>query len=169
MSAGDVPPSELPRDDAENLRRSRWPLLAFLAPLALALISVVALRSRPVVPTQPVDGRAEYARCQACHGVDGSGIAGYAPALEKSPVISGPAEALIQRILVGSFLGNEVRPSAWSAVMPSFAAQFDDAEVAAVAQWLVTTWGDNPTTPTKKITTEAVAQQRARLVTGARP
>jgi len=169
MPAGDVPPPESPTDDAESLRRSSWPLLAFLAPLALALMSIVVLRSRPDAPTQPVDGRAVYARCQACHSVDGVGIPGYAPALVNSPVISGPAEALIERILVGSFIGNDVRPGSWSAVMPGFAAQLDDAEVAAVAQWLVTTWGSNPAPADTRITTKDVAQQRARLVTGVGP
>jgi|GEM_PF-6996644 len=160
--AGSSPDSAV--DDAKNRRRSGWPLVAFLAPLALAVMSVLVLRSHADAPAQPVDGRAIYARCQGCHGVDGRGIAGYAPTLAQSPMLGGDKDVLIQRIL----LGNAGRSGQWSSVMPGFAAQLDNDEIAAVAQWLVTTWGGTGQSA-DPISPDDVAQHRALLVTGTRP
>lgn len=111
-----------------------------------------------LVPTgdlASVDGRAIYVRCQACHGVDGKGLPGYAPSLIGNAVALGEAPALARRLLTGS----TPRPGQWTSIMPPFAGQLNDAEIAAVATWIRAQWGNRapPVSPS------IVAQQRARL------
>ena len=66
------------------------------------------------------------ATCAACHGAEGKGIPGVFPALERSPVATGPVEEHIKTVLHGRATGK------FSAQMPAFAAQLSDADVAAI-------------------------------------
>jgi cytochrome c oxidase subunit 2 len=66
------------------------------------------------------------ATCAACHGPEGKGIPGVFPALEGSKVATGPVEEHIKTVLHGRATGK------FSAQMPAFAAQLNDADVAAI-------------------------------------
>lgn len=108
---------------------------------------------RAVLERNP--GIAVYARGQACHGVTGAGLPGYAPNLIGNAVTLGDPGALARHLLIGG----PSRSGQWSSVMPPFARQLDDAELAAVATWIRSQWG-NRATP---VSPDMVAQQRARL------
>lgn len=72
-------------------------------------------------------GKKGYAAtCAACHGPEGKGIPGVFPALEGSKVATGPVDEHIKTVLHGRATGK------FSAQMPPFAAQLNDADVAAI-------------------------------------
>jgi len=71
-------------------------------------------------------GKAYASTCAACHGAEGKGIPGMFPALEGSKVATGPVEDHIKTVLHGRATGK------FSAQMPAFAAQLNDADMAAI-------------------------------------
>ncbi len=72
-------------------------------------------------------GKKAYATtCAACHGPEGKGIPGVFPALEGSKIATGPVEEHIKTVLHGRASGK------FSAQMPSFAAQLNDTDAAAI-------------------------------------
>jgi len=75
-------------------------------------------------------GQAVYeANCQACHQASGAGLPPNFPTLIGSKVANGPAEAHIAQLLKGKNM------------MPPF-AQLSDEEIAAVATFERTSWGN---------------------------
>lgn len=89
-------------------------------------------------PPDPQLGRQIYARCQACHGVDGQGIAGNYPPLAGSALLTQPDAAPAIRLLLTGVLRSEH----WNGYMPAFAEQLDDNELAAVLSWTRSQWGN---------------------------
>ena len=92
---------------------------------ALALLSVSSV---PVVAQSP-DGAAVYtnARCFACHGQMGDGGVGPRLAGDRMLAIS---QFVAARVLLGT------------SVMPAFADSLNDEEIAAVATYVRTNWGN---------------------------
>ena len=78
-------------------------------------------------------GKKVYTTCAACHGADGTGIAGVFPAIAGSPVANGPVEDHINLILYG-------KPGT---AMAAFAKQLNDEEVAAVITYQRNSFGNN--------------------------
>ncbi|MFA5082658.1 MAG: cytochrome c oxidase subunit II [Hydrogenophilaceae bacterium] len=72
------------------------------------------------------------ANCAACHQADGKGLPGVFPALTGSAVVNGPPQAHVDRVLHGKE----------GTAMPAFAAQLDDAEIAAVVSYERQSWGN---------------------------
>lgn len=70
-------------------------------------------------------GEKVYANCVACHGPTGAGVPGVFPALTGSKVATGPVAAHINIVLKG-------KPGT---AMPSFAAQLNDVDAAAVVTY----------------------------------
>jgi mono/diheme cytochrome c family protein len=99
----------------------------------------------------PLLGRRIYVRCQACHGLDGQGIAGNYPPLAGNPVLlAADPTAAIQAVLRG-------RPrAALNGQMPAF-AELADHELAAVLTWARSQWGNHA----EPVTPAAVARQRS--------
>jgi mono/diheme cytochrome c family protein len=89
----------------------------------------------PVSPAgdEPPLGRRVYARCQACHGLQGEGVAGNYPPLAGSAVLAG--EQAITLVLRGAPRGSQ-----WNGQMPAFAEQLSDEEIAAVLTWTRQQW-----------------------------
>jgi mono/diheme cytochrome c family protein len=119
-------------------------LVAVVVLLALAGVLAVVLTRRTSAPAphlvevnDPLLGRRVYANCQACHGIDGRGIAGYAPGLIAAPSLAGDGAAAIGKILLGG-----PRVDGFNAVMPPF-ARLSDAEVAAVVNHVRASWGNS--------------------------
>lgn len=78
-------------------------------------------------------GEEVYAKtCAACHLPGGEGIPGTFKALKGSPVVKGPVAEHIERVLNG-------KPGT---AMPSFAAQLDDTDIAAVISHERNAWGN---------------------------
>lgn len=88
----------------------------------------------PIESERRVAGRTIYAaHCSACHGNDGNGVDGIAPALADNSAV-GP-ENTIHAVLAG-FLPN----GRWGA-MPSFAQALDSQEISDVTNYVRTAWG----------------------------
>ena len=85
------------------------------------------------------DGKSLYMQtCAACHQSDGNGLAGAFPPLAKSNVVMDKnPETLIRIILQGYDARSEF------GVMPAFAEQLTDEEIAAIANYERSSWGNN--------------------------
>jgi len=120
-------------------------VIVVVVALALVIGVAVMMRRTPmalpvpsnVVESDPQLGRRVYANCQACHGIDGRGVAGYAPALVAAPSLADDGRSAILKIVLG---GNRV--AEFNAVMPGF-SRLSDTEVAAVMTYIRSAWGNN--------------------------
>lgn len=106
------------------------------------------------------DGAALYsARCAACHQGTGMGLAGAFPPLGGSRFVVGDPEYTTSILLLGLQGEVEVAGTAYNGVMPSFAADLGDAEIAAVLTHVRTSFGNDA----GPVTEEQVATRRAEL------
>lgn len=86
------------------------------------------------------EGARLWPACQACHGSDGEGMAGAAPALVGSDWVTGSPEALV-RIVMDGFSGGEWSRSEGSGnVMPAH-RYLGDEELANLLTWMRQSWG----------------------------
>ena len=83
----------------------------------------------------PQLGRRVYVRCQACHGLNGEGVAGNYPPLAGNAALQ--TDWAVQVVLRG-----RERGPAWNGQMPAFAEQLEDHEIAAVITWTRQQWGN---------------------------
>lgn len=102
--------------------------------------------------------------CVGCHRWDGGGIADVFPTLAGSPiVVADDATSLIHVVLAG---GDEAstrsRPTLIN--MPGFGWKFDDTEVAAVVDYIRSSWGNDA----GAVEAERVAELRAVLLDSAK-
>ena len=128
--------------------------------LATALGALaVLLRQQPVLGAAsyaiPADdpqlGRRVYARCQACHGLDGQGVLGNYPPLAGAPrLLAVDPSIAIRLTLHGAARG------ALNGQMPAF-ADLADHEIAAVLTWTRSQWGN----AASAVTPEQVAHSRS--------
>jgi cytochrome c oxidase cbb3-type subunit 2 len=89
--------------------------------------------------------------CAACHQQTGKGLVGAFPPLEGSSIVNDEdPELMIQIILQGYDARSDY------GVMPPFASQLNDAEVAAVASYARSSWGNDAS----EITAEDVKKVR---------
>ena len=94
---------------------------------------VEEMKSRSV----EIDGAKLYkTNCAVCHQAEGQGIPGTFPALAGSPIVTGPAADHINRVLHGKNM------------MPAFAKQLSDEELAAIINHERTSWGNDAGTVT---------------------
>jgi mono/diheme cytochrome c family protein len=94
--------------------------------------------------------------CRECHGPSGRGGIFDGPPLAGSAIVQGEnAASLVNIVLRGSDRPAGIGSKSWEA-MPAFAGKLDDAEIAALANFLRASWGNRaaPVAP------EAVARQR---------
>ncbi|MDX5338914.1 MAG: cytochrome c [Cyclobacteriaceae bacterium] len=108
--------------------------------------------------TKPkIDGAALYANtCASCHQAEGQGLKGAFPPLAGSSIVNDKdPELLIQIIL----MGYDARPE--YAIMPAFADQLTDEEIAAVANHERSSWGNKAS----EITAEQVQKIRESVKT----
>ncbi len=107
----------------------------------------LALGITPLSPEQlqlMALGQAFYPQCGACHGVDGAGIDGLAPALAGASWVTGPPEWLGRIILQGLKGPVEVNGAVFDGVMPPHGhlAELDDATLAGLMTYLRRSWGN---------------------------
>jgi len=112
------------------------------------------------------DGQAIYAaRCTACHQATGAGLPGVFPPLAGSEWVTGKGEALASILLHGVTGAVTVKGAKFSGAMPAFKDQLKDEEIAALATYVRSQWG-NQAPP---VTTEVVAKARADTASRAAP
>ena len=96
--------------------------------------------------------------CRECHGPSGRGGTFEGPPLAGSAVVQGEdAASLINIILFGSDKPADIGSPSWES-MPAYAQKFDDAEIAALSNFLRASWGNRASA----VTPEIVARQRSR-------
>lgn len=101
------------------------------------------------------DGEALFkGTCSACHQPEGQGLAGAFPPLAGSPIVNAEDPTQMLSILLG---GYDAR--AEYGVMPPQAAQFTDAQIAAVATYVRSHFGNKA----PAVAPEAVAPLRAQI------
>ena len=94
--------------------------------------------------------------CRECHGPSGRGGIFDGPPLAASAVVQGEsASSLINLILHGSDKPAGIGSASWE-TMPAYAGKLDDAEIAALGNFLRASWGNRA----PPITPQDVARQR---------
>ena len=127
-------------------------------PAELGDLRTVADLATKAQPAGKADGAALYASlCVACHQPTGAGLPGVFPPLAGSEWVVGKAPALIQIVLHGAQGPLTVKGSTYNGQMPSFGAQLDDAQLAAVATYVRAQWGN----AAEGVTPASVTEQRA--------
>ncbi|TAM58797.1 c-type cytochrome [bacterium] len=88
------------------------------------------------------------ANCAACHGAQGTGVAGAFPPLVNDPVVtaSDPAEHL--KVVLDGLHGKAIGGTAYGGQMPAFASQLSDEQIAAIVDHERTAWGNHAPTVT---------------------
>lgn len=82
------------------------------------------------------------ARCLPCHQSGGAGLPGVFPPLAGSNWVNGPGAMTVQILLHGVKDKLTVNGVVYQGVMPSFAAELSDAEIAAVLTYVRAQWGN---------------------------
>lgn len=136
------------RAGASTLRRS-------VGVLVMVLVGVAGM-SRPAAAQ--ADGAKVYNTvCSSCHQATGQGVAGAFPPLAESEWVTGDPSRLVKIILHGVMGEMEVAGEVYAGMMPPWGGGLDDAEVAAVATYIRSQFG-NEAGP---VTADAVAKIRA--------
>jgi mono/diheme cytochrome c family protein len=123
----------------------------------------------PVAFTQSAQqGATVFQQCQGCHQPNGTGIPGVFPPLAghipEVLAVKGGREYLINVLLYGLTGEISVKGQKYNGAMPAFGAQLKDDQIAAVLNYVSTSWGNkNP----KAFTTAEVTAQRANKLTSA--
>ncbi|GGR08060.1 cytochrome c-552 [Deinococcus ruber] len=83
--------------------------------------------------------------CAGCHGASGAGVPGAFPPLAGNAAIQGD-EKYVADVLLYGLQGNIVaKGQPYNGVMPAWASQLNDADIAAVTTYIRTTWGNKGT------------------------
>src|SRR5262245_50111935 len=94
-------------------------------------------------PAQAVDGGQIFAaQCAACHQATGLGIPGVFPPLAGSEWALGKDGLFAQILLHGITGAIEVKGATYNGAMPPFGDKLSDEEIAAVASYVRSAWGN---------------------------
>lgn len=126
-------------------------------PRARALVAYLLSLKQPSIGPAPTAapsvgaaaGAQIYAtRCASCHQAAGSGVPGAFPPLAGDPTANGPAATHVDVVLNG-LQGKAINGVAYASAMPPWGTVLSDAEIAAVATYERTSWGNHgsPVTP----------------------
>lgn len=131
-------------------------------PRARALVAyLLALKQAPlpgatttVAPTGSSDASGEAlgariygARCASCHQAGGEGVPGVYPPLVDDPVVLADDPTRHVQIVLFGLSGETIQGTTYPTVMPGWAEQLSDEEVAAVVNHERRSWGhEAPTT-----------------------
>jgi mono/diheme cytochrome c family protein len=143
--------------------KSRRAALCIAALIAAAVFlpngSVAAQGSAQVLPATPKSARTGAqifsTTCAACHQAQGEGTDRYPP-LAGSEWVNGPESRVVRIILHGLTGDVEVQGQVYNGAMPPWGSALSDAEIAAVATYIRSSFG-NQSLP---ITAATVAQVR---------
>jgi mono/diheme cytochrome c family protein len=105
---------------------------------------------------QGVDGKQVYATtCAACHQATGLGVEGTYPPLAGSEWVNGDEGKLVRIVLNGLTGPVEVAGETYAGAMPPWAGVLKDADIAAVATYLRSSWG-NKAAPVTEATVASI-------------
>ncbi len=124
-----------------RVRRAVDAVLATVTISALLIGTRIGAETRD--RTQPSEGARLYSvTCQACHQVSGQGLANQFPPLAGSEWVTGSEERLVLIILHGIVGEIEVEGESFNGAMPTWGPTFTDSDVAAVATYVRSAWGN---------------------------
>ena len=99
--------------------------------LLLGATSVAGVSAQTAPATAELSGASLFAQnCSACHQLTGKGIPGAFPALAGDAFPQGPPEPVVRLLLNGR------------GGMPSFRADLDDRQIAAILSYVRGAWGN---------------------------
>jgi mono/diheme cytochrome c family protein len=98
-------------------------------------------------------------RCASCHQATGAGLPGVFPPLAGSEWVNGDGTTVAGILLLGITGPITVKGAAFSGMMPAFGASLSDAEIAAVASYVRSSFGNN----SPAVAADAVKGERAKL------
>lgn len=118
----------------------------------------------PVATVANVDsiGKAVYATCTTCHQANGEGLAAAFPPLAGSEIVTGKPEVVVAIILHGLQGPVKVKGVEYNSVMTPWGAMFDDTQVAAVATYIRSQWGNTATAVSPELVTKVRAATASR-------
>ena len=94
-------------------------------------------------PALPVDGAKVFAiTCAACHQVSGDGLEDKYPPLNGSEWVTGDEAKLIRIIMHGLTGPVDVAGQTFDGAMPAWGTVLKDPEIAAVATYVRSAWGN---------------------------
>jgi mono/diheme cytochrome c family protein len=127
---------------------------------AFSLANAQAAPKKGGKPAAPADGSKVFATtCVVCHQLDGAGKEQLYPPLAGSEWVQGDENKLI-RIILGGLTGPvEVAGETFNGAMPGWGPVLEDGDIAAVATYIRSSWG-NKAAP---ITTAKVKAIRAAM------
>lgn len=140
------------------MSKTRVPFVLAALAVAAALMPDATARAQAVTrPKAPRTGAQIFSStCAACHQAQGEGTNVYPP-LAGSEWVNGPESRLVRIILHGLIGDVEVQGQVYNGAMPAWGPTLTDEEVATVATYIRSSFG-NQSLP---ITAATVAQARA--------
>jgi mono/diheme cytochrome c family protein len=112
------------------------------------------------------DGAQIFAsRCASCHQATGAGLPGVFPPLAASEWVNGDAKTVARILLLGINGSINVAGATFNGAMPAFGATLSDAEIAAVASHVRSSFGNK----SPALTADIVKAERAALGTRTTP
>jgi mono/diheme cytochrome c family protein len=143
-----------------------WGVSYFLLNESLAPATALPSKSAATTPQAPApvavaaDGAQIFAsRCSSCHQATGAGLPGVFPPLAGSEWVNGDASKVAEILLLGINGPITVKGATFHGVMPAFGHQLSDAEIAAVASHVRSSFGNK----SPAVTADVVKAERAKL------
>jgi len=106
-------------------------------------------------PSKIIGAKLYIDNCSGCHLSKGAGVSGVIPPLAGNPVVNAPDPANIIKVVLSG-----IHPRANYIAMPAFKARLNDQEIAEIANYGRTSWGN---TAPANATPEMVAKIRKNL------
>ncbi|WP_425145003.1 c-type cytochrome [Deinococcus sp.] len=119
----------------------------------------------------PVNGATVFtAHCAACHGAAGAGVPGAFPPLAGNAAILGDQKYVADVLLYGLQGNIAVKGQSYNGVMPAWAAQLSDNDIAAVTSYIRSQWGNQaPAISAATVAAERAAPKTSAQVLAERP
>jgi mono/diheme cytochrome c family protein len=96
------------------------------------------LRSNPASASD--GGRVYITNCSSCHQVNGQGVPGAFPPLDRNPVVTGDASTVILIVKLGMSGKRYIDNIEYDGTMPAWGQLLSDKDIAAVVTYIRTSW-----------------------------
>jgi mono/diheme cytochrome c family protein len=115
--------------------------------------------AQAAAPAAADGGQIFTSRCASCHQATGAGLPGVFPPLAGSEWVNGDGTTVTSILLLGINGPITVKGATFNGMMPAFGAALSDAEIAAVASHVRSSFGNN----SPAVTADAVKAERDKL------
>jgi mono/diheme cytochrome c family protein len=95
------------------------------------------------------------AHCATCHQGDGTGLPAHFPPLKGDDVVNAPDPITLVRAILFGVKGVPIKGVEYEATMPHFDTSLSDEEIAAIATFARTHWGNYGAKVNPAVVTEA--------------